>query len=54
MHSSSTLASSLNSEHYCSQKFGSTLVARDLKVKGGYKPGSDISRNLVAYSNIYW
>ena len=23
-------------------------------VKGGYKPGSDISRNIVAYSNVYW
>ena len=36
------------------QKFGTTLVARDLKVKGGYKPGSKVSRNLLAYSNIYW
>lgn len=30
------------------------MVARDLKIKGGYKPGSNVSRNLVAYSNIYW
>jgi len=36
------------------QKFGSTLVARDLKINGGYKPGSNVSRNIVAYSNIYW
>lgn len=36
------------------QKFGKTLVAKDLGFKGGYKPGSDISRNLIAYSNIYW
>lgn len=36
------------------QKFGTSLVARDLKIKGGYKPGSNVSRNLIAYSNIYW
>lgn len=36
------------------QKFGMELVAKDLKVKGGYRPGSDVSRNLLAYSNIYW
>lgn len=30
------------------------MVARDLGIKGGYKPGSNVSRNLVAYSNIYW
>lgn len=35
-------------------KFTSTKVAQDLKVKGGYKPGSNISRNIVAYSNVYW
>lgn len=29
-------------------------MARDIKFKGGYKPGSNISRNIVAYSNIYW
>lgn len=22
--------------------------------QGGYKPGSNISRNIVAYSNVYW
>ena len=38
----------------CSQKFGTQLVARDLGIKGGYKPGSNVSRNLIAYSNIYW
>ena len=37
-----------------SQKFGTQLVARDLGIKGGYKPGSNVSRNLIAYSNIYW
>jgi hypothetical protein len=36
------------------QKFGKEVVARDLKVKGGYLPGSDVSRNLLGYSNIYW
>lgn len=36
------------------QKFGTQLVARDLKAAGGYKPGSKVSRNLLAYSNIYW
>lgn len=36
------------------QKFGIDIVAKDLKVDGGYKPGSDISRQLIAYSNIYW
>jgi hypothetical protein len=36
------------------QKFGQSIVASDLGFKGGYKPGSDISRNLIAYSNIYW
>ena len=39
---------------YCSQKFGTQLIARDLGIKGGYKPGSNVSRNLIAYSNIYW
>jgi Domain of unknown function (DUF1995) len=36
------------------QKFGQTVVAKDLGFVGGYKPGSDISRNLIAYSNIFW
>jgi len=36
------------------QKFGRTVVGKDLKVKGGYQPGSNLSRNLVAYSNMYW
>lgn len=36
------------------QKFGKTLVAKDLGIKGGYMPGSNVSRNLVAYSNVYW
>ena len=30
------------------------MIAKDLGIKGGYKPGSNVSRNLVAYSNIYW
>ena len=25
-----------------------------MSVVGGYKPGSDLSRQLVAFSNIYW
>mmetsp|Transcript_98995 Transcript_98995/g.285692 ORF Transcript_98995/g.285692 Transcript_98995/m.285692 type:complete len:293 (+) Transcript_98995:178-1056(+) len=36
------------------QKFGKSVVARDLGIPGGYKPGSDVSRQLIAYSNIYW
>lgn len=37
------------------QKFGKNVVAKDLKISnGGYKAGSNISRNLVAYSNMYW
>jgi hypothetical protein len=35
-------------------KFGKNVVAKDLGFKGGYKPGSDISRNLISYANIYW
>ena len=23
-------------------------------VPGGYKPGSDVSRQLIAFSNVYW
>jgi hypothetical protein len=36
------------------QKFGTNILARDLKVKGGYKPGSDVSRDLISYANVYW
>ncbi|KAL3931103.1 MAG: hypothetical protein SGARI_004291 [Bacillariaceae sp.] len=36
------------------QKFGKTVVAKDLSVKGGYLPGSDIARQQVAFANIYW
>ena len=36
------------------QKFGKTIVAKDLNIKGGYKPGSDVSRQLIAFSNVYW
>ena len=36
------------------KKFGTDVVAKDLKVVGGYKPGSDLSRELVAFSNLYW
>eukprot|EP00537_Pseudo-nitzschia_pungens_P004117 CAMPEP_0172378416 /NCGR_PEP_ID=MMETSP1060-20121228/69410_1 /TAXON_ID=37318 /ORGANISM="Pseudo-nitzschia pungens, Strain cf. cingulata" /LENGTH=306 /DNA_ID=CAMNT_0013106133 /DNA_START=567 /DNA_END=1487 /DNA_ORIENTATION=+ len=36
------------------QKFGKTVVAKDLKVQGGYFPGSDISRQQLSYANIYW
>lgn len=36
------------------KKFGKTVVAKDLKVKGGYFPGSDISRQQLSYANIYW
>ena len=36
------------------QKFGKNIVGKDLKIPGGYKPGSEVSRQLIAYSNIYW
>lgn len=36
------------------QKFGKTVVAADLKLLGGYFPGSDISRQQVAFANAYW
>lgn len=36
------------------QKFGKAILAKDLSVEGGYKPGSDLSRYLISYSNIYW
>ncbi len=36
------------------QKFGKNIVGKDLKIPGGYKPGSELSRQLIAYSNIYW
>jgi hypothetical protein len=36
------------------QKFGKNVIARDLGVPGGYKPGSEVSRELIAFSNIYW
>lgn len=36
------------------QKFGKTVVAKDLGVPGGYRPGSNVSRQLIAFSNVYW
>jgi Domain of unknown function (DUF1995) len=36
------------------KKFGTSVVAPDLKVPGGYKPGSEVSRNLISYANVYW
>ena len=36
------------------QKFGKTVVAKDLKSKSGYKPGSEVARQLMAFSNMYW
>jgi hypothetical protein len=36
------------------QAFGRDIIASDLQVKGGYTPGSDLSRNLVAFANIFW
>jgi len=29
-------------------------VGKDLKIPGGYAPGSDLSRELVAFGNVYW
>jgi Domain of unknown function (DUF1995) len=36
------------------QKFGQSIVAPDLKLPGGYLPGSDIARQQVAFANMYW
>jgi hypothetical protein len=36
------------------QIFGTKVVAREIGFTGGYKPGSDVSRQLIAYSNMYW
>lgn len=36
------------------QKFGKFTVAKELGVEGGYKPGSQLSRELIAFSNMYW
>jgi hypothetical protein len=36
------------------KQFGTNIVAKDLKVDGGYKPGSDLSRQQVAFANVYW
>jgi hypothetical protein len=36
------------------QKFGKNIVEKELQVAGGYKPGSELSRDLIAYSNVYW
>ncbi|KAL7569200.1 hypothetical protein ACA910_016760 [Epithemia clementina (nom. ined.)] len=36
------------------QKFGQNVVAKELGVPGGYKPGSDVSRQLIGFSNMYW
>jgi len=33
-------------------KFTKTLVAKDLKTP--FAPGSNLSRNIIAYSNVYW
>jgi len=36
------------------KKFGTTVVAKELKVKGGYAPGSDLARQQVAFANVHW
>jgi hypothetical protein len=36
------------------KQFGTNVVGKDLKVPGGYRPGSNLSRELVAFSNVYW
>jgi Domain of unknown function (DUF1995) len=36
------------------KQFGTNVVGRDLSVVGGYKPGSELSRELVAFANVYW
>jgi Domain of unknown function (DUF1995) len=36
------------------KKFGTTIVAKELSIPGGYRPGSDLSRQQVAFANVYW
>lgn len=36
------------------KRFGTNVVAQELSVVGGYVPGSDLSRQQVAFANIYW
>ena len=36
------------------KQFGTNCVGRELKVVGGYAAGSDLSRDLIAFSNVYW
>lgn len=36
------------------QKFGKSVLAKDLGIPGGYKPGSELSRQLIAFANVYW
>ena len=36
------------------QKFGRQVVAPELNVRGGYSPGSDLSRQQVAFANVHW
>jgi len=36
------------------QKFGKQVIAKELKVQGGYTPGSDLARQQVAFGNVYW
>eukprot|EP00522_Entomoneis_paludosa_P014548 CAMPEP_0172442206 /NCGR_PEP_ID=MMETSP1065-20121228/2672_1 /TAXON_ID=265537 /ORGANISM="Amphiprora paludosa, Strain CCMP125" /LENGTH=263 /DNA_ID=CAMNT_0013191973 /DNA_START=10 /DNA_END=801 /DNA_ORIENTATION=+ len=36
------------------QQFGTSVVARQLGVPGGYRPGSSVSRQLIGFSNVYW
>jgi hypothetical protein len=36
------------------KKFGTNVVAKTIRFPGGYKPGSELSRQLVAYSNMHW
>lgn len=36
------------------KKFGTSVVAKDLGIPGGYRPGSNVSRQLIAFSNMYW
>lgn len=36
------------------KKFGTLVVAKELSIPGGYKPGSDLARQQVAFANMYW
>lgn len=36
------------------RKFGINIISKELNIPGGYVPGSDLSRQQVAFANMYW